>query len=279
MPGPYRDADNIPRAMDWTAVSVTFDNLGEAAEVGAGIYEQPLGRHFTVIDVLPRLLELLGGHGISATFFVEAFNAEANPRALERLRAEGHEVACHAWQHEHWAALDADRERELLVRCRDALRPAGFRPPGGQLTQRTPELLRELGFRYSSPAGRRAGVEDGLAVLPFRWRLIDAYHYLPQFETLRRRNGDTAGTLPPAALREALMTALDRHAAQGGHLALLFHPFLVTVDDEAIAVIDDVLARIGVLGLDCVRMDEAAERLLGGAAEAGRPVLDTGSWM
>jgi peptidoglycan/xylan/chitin deacetylase (PgdA/CDA1 family) len=256
------------------SVSVTFDNLGEAAEVGAGGYDQPLGQHFTVVEVLPRLLELLDRHGVRATFFVEAYNAEANPRALAGLREAGHEVACHAWQHEQWGDLDAGRERELLERCAAALAPKGFRPPGGRLTERTPALLRELGFRYSSPAGSRAGVADGLAVLPFRWELIDAYHYLPHFEGLRRRNGDQADPMPPGELRRRVLGALDEH--EDGHLALLFHPFLMTVSDEAVAVLDDVLARVQ--DFDAPLMDEAAQRLLDDPEAAGEPVLDTGSW-
>jgi peptidoglycan/xylan/chitin deacetylase (PgdA/CDA1 family) len=256
------------------SVSVTFDNLGEAAEVGAGGYDQPLGQHFTVVEVLPRLLEALDRHALRATFFVEAFNAEANPRALAGLREAGHEVACHAWQHEQWGELDAGRERELLTRCADALHPAGFRPPGGQLTERTPQLLRELGFRYSSPAGERAGVADGLAVLPFRWELIDAYYYLPHFQGLRERKGDQSDPMQPAQLREAVLGALDEH--DDGHLALLFHPFLMTVSDEAFEVLDDVLKRAR--DFDNPRMDEAAQRLLDDPGAAGEPELDTGSW-
>jgi peptidoglycan/xylan/chitin deacetylase (PgdA/CDA1 family) len=262
--------------MSRPSVSVTFDNLGEAAEVGAGGYEGEIGQHFTVTEVLPRLLELLDRHDLRATFFVEAYNAEANPRTLARLRDAGHEVACHAWQHENWGDLEPDDERELLARCAEALHPAGFRPPGGRLTERTPGLLRELGFRYSSPAGERAGVADGLAVLPFRWELIDAYYYLPHFEGLRRRHGDPADPMAPADLRRTLLAALDEHA--DGHLALLFHPFLVTVDEQAIAVIDEVLGRIAEQGFDTPRMDEAAARLLEDPDAAGEPVLDSGSW-
>jgi peptidoglycan/xylan/chitin deacetylase (PgdA/CDA1 family) len=256
------------------SVSVTFDNLGEAAEVGAGGYEGEIGQHFTVTDVLPRILELLDRHELRATFFVEAYNAEANPHALERLRETGHEVACHAWQHEQWGDLEADRERELLERCAEALHPAGFRPPGGQLTERTPGLLRELGFRYASPAGERAGVADGLAVLPFRWELIDAYYYLPHFQGLRERNGDQSDPLPPDELLRRVLAALDAH--EDGHLTLLFHPFLMTVSDEAFDVLDNVLARIRMF--DTLRMDEMATRLLDEPEAAGEPVLDTGSW-
>src|SRR3954454_16847201 len=207
-------------------VSGTFDNLGEAAEIEGGTWpdDQPLGEHFSIVDILPRLLERLAAHDVQATFFVEGLNAEINPRALARIREGGHEVPCHAWRHENWGALDAERERELLERCRAALGPAGFRPPGGQLTERTPALLRELGFAYASPAGERAGVLDGVPMLPFRWRLIDAYFLLPHFAGLRERNGDPSDPLPPSALRDAVLRAIDDH--DEGHLALLFHPFL-----------------------------------------------------
>jgi peptidoglycan/xylan/chitin deacetylase (PgdA/CDA1 family) len=253
-------------------VSVTFDNLGEAAEIEGGAWDddQPLGQHFSVVDILPRLLERLDAHGVRATFFVEAINAEINPAALASICDGGHEVACHAWRHENWGALDARRERELLERCREALGPAGFRPPGGQLTERTPALLRELGFTYVSPAGERAGVLDGVAVLPFRWPLIDAYYYLPNFAGLRERNGDPADPMPPDAMRDAFLQAIDGNDQP--HIPLLFHPFLVSMGDEYLKAIDAVLAHVAARG-DSVRMDEAA------AHAGGDPVLDSSSWM
>src|ERR1700727_398439 len=41
-----------------SVVSVTFDNLGEAAQLELGMWpaEVPEGQHFTVVEVLPRLL-------------------------------------------------------------------------------------------------------------------------------------------------------------------------------------------------------------------------------
>src|SRR4051794_6381718 len=253
-------------------ISVTFDNLGKAAEIEGGTWpsDRPLGEHFSVVEILPRLLERLDAHGVRATFFVEAINAEINPAALDRIRDRGHEVACHAWRHENWGALDAQRERELLERCRDALGRAGFRPPGGRLTERTPALLRELGFAYASPAGERPGVLDGVAMLPFRWPLIDAYYYLPHFAGLRERNGDPADPMSPDAMRDAFVQAVD--GDDGPHLTLLFHPFLVSMGDEYLEAIDAVLAHVAARG-DSVRMQEAA------AHAGGDPVLDSSSWM
>jgi len=222
-------------------VSVTFDNLGEASDLERGWWpeDEPLGHHHSVTRALPRLLAALDDAGLRATFFVEGLNTELYPGTLRELDARGHEVACHGWQHERWSALDPTVERERLQRSVDGMRalelpPAGFRPPGGELTAATPGLLPELGFTYCSPA---LGVDTGgFPALPFRWELLDAYHYLPHFAD---RRGQEA-PLPPAALRETLLTALEQ---RDGFLALLFHPFLADTE-ERLAVIRDVLARV-----------------------------------
>ena len=113
-------------------------------------------------------------------------------------------------------------------------------------------------------------------MLPFRWRLIDAYFYLPHFGAQRTLNGDGEAPMEPAALRDRVLAALDEHAAGDGHLALLFHPFLLTVAPDALAVVSEMLARVGELcaggSLRCLRMDEAAAEL---PADAGPPELDT----
>jgi peptidoglycan/xylan/chitin deacetylase (PgdA/CDA1 family) len=253
-------------------VSVTFDNLGEAAELERGTWpeDRPLGEHFSVREALPRIVELLAGAGLPATFFLEGLNGELYPEVLEALRAAGHEVACHGWQHEPWHGVAEERDR--LARSREALGgPVGFRPPGGRLNAGTPALLRELGYRYCSPAGSRAGRLDGLAALPFRWELIDAYFYVPHFASLRERNGDPGDPIEPARLRERVLAALDDH--REGHLALIFHPFLLTVGDDAVAALADVLERVA--AMECVRMDEAADAL---PRDAAGPILDDTSW-
>ena len=118
----------------------------------------------------------------------------------------------------------------------------------------TLDTLRELGFRYCSPAGTRAERVDGIAILPFRWELIDAYYYLPHFASRRTRNGDPEAPMEPALLRERVLAALDAHTE--GHLVLLFHPFLLSAAPDALAVVADVLARAA--EFECLRMDEAA---------------------
>ena len=239
--------------MSHAAVSVTFDNLGEVSDLQRGWWpeDEPVGRHFSVTEALPRLLDALDEARLRATFFVEGLNTELYPEVLTGLDAAGHEVACHGWRHERWSGLDAAEERALLSRCTErwsklGLRATGFRPPGGELTPATAGLLAELGFGYCSPAEEAAGAAGRLPVLPFRWPLLDAFHYLPHFGPMREQVLGSPEPLPPERLRVAVMSAIDERMAGGGFLALLFHPFLADTD-ERLQVIRDVLVRVGAL--------------------------------
>jgi peptidoglycan/xylan/chitin deacetylase (PgdA/CDA1 family) len=222
---------------------LTFDNLGEAADLERGRWpaDAPLGRHASVTRTLPRILDLLADTGARATFFVEGLNAELYPDALHSIAAGGHEVAYHGWQHEPWASLDPDAERASLergVRALDGLglRPTAFRPPGGSLTAATPGLLRELGFTHVSPEAGAAEPLEGLTVAPFRWPLVDALYYVPHFADLRERHLGTRDEEPPSRLL-AQIEAAPRDV-------LVFHPFLLD-DDERFAVLRQAVAGAG----------------------------------
>jgi peptidoglycan/xylan/chitin deacetylase (PgdA/CDA1 family) len=221
------------------AVSVTFDNLGEAADLERGLWpeDEPLGRHFSVKRTLPRILNVLDEFGLRATYFVEGLNAEHYPEALLEIANSGHELGYHGWRHEYWPNLSPSDEARALERGVHKMhelgvRPRGFRPPGGRLTPSSPELLENLGFTYCSPAGRGIGFLGNLVVLPFEWGLIDAYYYLPRFGGLREISTGSSEPLSPFSFRETLSSALQGVVRDGGHLTLLFHPFLEEQEDR-----------------------------------------------
>lgn len=263
------------------AVSITFDNLGEAAEIEQGLWpaDRPVGTHPSVTAGLPWILRLLDELGLRATFFVEGVNVEAYPEALTSIPEAGHEIAYHAWRHETWSGLGPGRERQNLERGLKAfdgldIRPHGFRPPGGRLADSSFELLGELGFRYCSPEGGSADVTDGIATLPFQWPLIDAYYFYEPFGYLREAHGDARDPLPASLMRERLLSALATVARDGGHLCLLFHPFL-SVEEEHRGVISDVLEAVRRLTeagtVWCATCGGVAEHLLL-RGERSRPV-------
>lgn len=215
------------------AVSVTFDNLGEAVELERGTWpeDMPLGQHPSVTRVLPAILKLLAEIDLSATFFVEGLNVEMYPRAMLGIVDAGHEIGYHAWRHEEWQHLTYERETQILERGIRALgtlslKPYGFRPPGGELTTSSADLLKRMGFTYCSPAGTRASISNGLVFLPFEWPLVDAYAYLPRFSNLREKLGDSREPLSPTLFRARLHSALSRAVQNRSYLSLLFHPFV-----------------------------------------------------
>jgi peptidoglycan/xylan/chitin deacetylase (PgdA/CDA1 family) len=239
-------------------VSLTFDNLGEVADLERGRWpaDAPLGRHASVTRTLPRVLSLLGDAGVRATFFVEGLNAELYPDALRRIAGEGHEIGYHAWCHEEWGELETQAAADNLRRGTDALAaldivPRGFRPPGGGIADGTEDALAELGYRYCSPEGDAPGGDGPVARLPFRWPLVDAYWLLPTFAERREAAGHGEGI-------DCFAAEVERAARDDDWVDVICHPFLwldpATREGELRVL--DALARHDVL-----RMGEAAERV------------------
>lgn len=232
-------------------VSLSFDNLGEAAEIelGAVAPDAPgIGSHPTVTVALPRILDQLEKSGVPATFFVEGINAELYPEALREIASRGHEVGFHAWRHEEWAKLSADAQAANLKRGLAALaglgiEVTGMRPPGGGLGPGSTSVLREAGLRYSSPEGSEVRVENGVAVLPFAWRHVDAACVLPLMGSAREQMTGSTDPVEPDAFALHLERELMTIAEEGGFLTIILHPFMLEwLDEERLARMLDRIA-------------------------------------
>jgi peptidoglycan/xylan/chitin deacetylase (PgdA/CDA1 family) len=236
------------------AVTITMDNMGEAAELLRGSWPEgkTIGLHYSVTNSLPAMLSILEETGLSATYFIEGWNTGVYSGAIQAIRNSRHEVAFHGWQHEPWSMLDSDQERDLFDRSisgfsKLSLKIAGFRPPGGVLTEATPALLKEFGMTYCSPAGRDAAIVDDMVYLPFDWLGIDAYYYSEGFSGLRKLKGDSEAPLSPGELEQRFFKQLDELIERGGYTALLFHPFLEIgpgIEPEREVVMRRILARV-----------------------------------
>jgi len=98
----------------------------------------------------PHLLDLLGRRRARASFFVLGRHAEQYPQIVDRMIQEGHDVACHsynhvdAWRVAPWSALaDIELGYERLSDWIPA--DAMFRPPHGKMTLLTYWAIRRRG--------------------------------------------------------------------------------------------------------------------------------------
>jgi len=120
----------------------------------------------------PYLLDALARAGLRATFFVVGCRAERHPDLLARIRAEGHEIANHSWDHPRLPDLSLRAIADQIRRTRASLDAEGvrlFRPPYGDLDARVNLAARGFGYqvvRWSLSGGDWRG-EDA-AVLTDR---------------------------------------------------------------------------------------------------------------
>ncbi|KAJ6110210.1 glycoside hydrolase/deacetylase [Penicillium sp. IBT 16267x] len=233
------------------AVSITMDNMGEACDIELGKWpdEEPIGNHFSVIESLPRMLELLWQYNIRATYFIEAWNFDVYPTQIREIIDRGHEIGFHGFRHEPWDSLHHDQEQMLFersVKNANKLQVSlkGIRPPGGKMTENTLQMLEKYGFTYVSPAAHDVAIlGNQTIVLPFQWDAIDAYFYFEPLGAVRKARGDTEALLPPHEFEERTLSRLDTLAKTGGYCSLLFHPNLHN-DSDRLAAMAHILEKV-----------------------------------
>lgn len=92
-------------------------------------------------EVTPHVLDLLGEYGAKATFFLIGRNAMANPALVERLRAEGHALGNHTWDHCNGWKTETDEYLKSVERAQEFTGSRLFRPPYGRLTRAQSKAL------------------------------------------------------------------------------------------------------------------------------------------
>ena len=100
----------------------------------------------------PYLLDLLGKHGVRATFFVIGQFAAQERALVRRAHDEGHLIANHTLRHPNLFRTDQRTTRDELARTQIVLeqitgqRPRFFRPPYGLRRPATQRIARALGL-------------------------------------------------------------------------------------------------------------------------------------
>ena len=98
------------------AVALSFDSDHETNELrdgGKSVGRLSWGQYGNRKGV-PRILDVLSRHEISATFFVPAVTALLHPDEQRRVIDLGHEIAIHGWIHELNSVLPYETEKDLM---------------------------------------------------------------------------------------------------------------------------------------------------------------------
>ncbi len=96
----------------------------------------------------PEVLALLAQHHVTATFFVTGSNAAANPRLLSAIRAGGHAVGDHTWDHPQLTKLSAAGVTDQLNRTEAVIgKTRCVRPPYGDTSPTIAGIIAARGER------------------------------------------------------------------------------------------------------------------------------------
>jgi peptidoglycan/xylan/chitin deacetylase (PgdA/CDA1 family) len=219
------------------AVAFSFDCDHEAYELGGGgaaVGRLAWGEFGRRVGV-PRILQVLTRHDVTATFFVPAVCALIDASEVPRIRDAGHEVGIHGWIHENNSTLDGVTERDLTLRACDVLqeqlgdRPVGFRSANWDLSWNTIQILCDMGLEYDSSLMADEscyellldGKATGIVEVPVEWLRDDAVYLM-----FNREPATRPWTTPDevfAIFRRELDAAFD----EGGLFQLVMHPFVI----------------------------------------------------
>jgi len=98
-----------------------------------------------VPDVTPEVLNILKKYNIKATFFCVGENITKHPEIFEQLKAAGHQIGNHTYNHlKGWKTPLSDY-LENVAKCQQLTQTKLFRPPHGQCT---PVQFRKLRKMY-----------------------------------------------------------------------------------------------------------------------------------
>lgn len=142
---------------------------------------------------LPRLLDVLKRYNIKATFFTPGIIAEKYSDELKAIADANHEIGCHGYEHEHLGMMSKEAQYMAITKGMKVIenicgkKPKGFRAPEGEITLETLEIVKNLGFRYSSSLHADdvpyySNLNNGrLLEIPVHWALYDLPYFAFNF--------------------------------------------------------------------------------------------------
>jgi peptidoglycan/xylan/chitin deacetylase (PgdA/CDA1 family) len=230
-------------------LSYDFDTWSGFAARGM-MTPTPISRGEFGIIGARRILDLLSSRGIKGSWYIPGVVIETYPEACAHVVAGGHEVGHHGWSHVPPAELEATVEAEEFARAVESIqrltgrKPAGYRSPAWDISDRTIELLVQHGCRYDSSMmghdcepyfARRGdkvaadaplvfGETTDIVEVPISWSLDDH----PHFEFFRTKAGVMPGLANADAVLENWLADFEymRRTTEWGIMVYTFHPYV-----------------------------------------------------
>ena len=121
-------------------------------------------------DLTPSMLDALGAHRASATFFAMGEKAKRYAATLQRMVAEGHLVGNHSWNHPSLPTLTDAQVAAQLGDTSAALQAASgqpitmFRPPYGEYTARVLAIARMPAILWDVDTEDWKGIADDVLI-------------------------------------------------------------------------------------------------------------------
>ena len=112
-----------------------------------------------VVDNTERILDILDGFSVKATFFILGWVAERRPLLVKEIERRGHEIACHGYGHKLVYNIGPEGFRNDIRRSKKLLEDIcgaqinGYRAPSYSITKDSLwafDILVEEGFLYDS---------------------------------------------------------------------------------------------------------------------------------
>lgn len=231
-------------------LSFDFDTWSGFASRGMTTPTPTSRGEFGVIGA-ERIRKLLKERQIKSSWYIPGVVIETYPEACAAVVEGGHEIGHHGYSHVPPAWLEAQREADEFGRAMDCIakltggKPAGYRSPSWDISDRTIDLISEHGLRYDSSmmghdcspyfarrgdvvvadAPMQFGETTDLVEIPISWSLDDH----PHFEFIRAKTEVLPGLANANAVLENWLADWEymQRTEEWGALVFTFHPYVV----------------------------------------------------
>ena len=205
--------------------------------------------NYGAYEGVPRIIRILGRYGIKGTFNVPGEVADIFPHLVEDIFDEGNEIGNHGYTHV-W--------------------PEGFRSPAWEFSKYTPDILVELGIKYSSNMMHTDrihqlevfGEKKKLIEFPIHWAMDDAAYWLYSTKLTGK------SMQPMDAVEQVFIRQFDVLYDEWKNIpgredtvyVLTCHPQVIGIPSRAVVLENVIKHIIKHEDIEFVRMGELADR-------------------